>query len=847
MLSFNNHLYGGHAPKIEHDQYGSETQYTSSMPRSSYSGGRSDYQSQHSNSTHSNSSSRFSSDITNLFFQASPERSTSAPPPEAESAAYSAVRISKSNVHSNDPHYDVTRRLGNMSFTPRSTNSTSGSTSELYSSGSSGSPSPITSLKAPVAKRMVQFERTSSMRSEQRSPQNGHAAMNHVGIGNSRIPRHNSLGGSSPLSSSGGVSSFDAPLTKPKGYLSGGQSFDLHNGAEYRSRSAQPYSNSSHIERSASFRHVGRNGGNSRSSGRSDLLMELGRSVTYDSHIDGGEMKGFQGEYSPPSSASGSGTLYHSAYGFDSKRRGERSRNNRNPSGVSSGNGFRGPAYDQKPSRVHSGNLGFGDREHLTPSHHRRNFRSRDSSALPPRYEIRGSALSSGLPYSQREILDQLLEQQAINAHGGISMRGSGQGSSNRKGGGRNGRRNKGGNGGGGYSSRKTGGTVKGGKSDRSEKNNASSGSKGRRYGGHSMEINTIGIGSKMHVRWVEVFGTAKTAHISLEDVAKRQMIVDLAMDQYGSRFIQQKLEKAPASHKEVAFDQVFDHTLRLCTDVFGNYVIQKLFEHGTMEHKRALAAKLRGHVLTLSLQMYGCRVVQKAIDVLNLDQKSELVRELHGHVMKCVRDQNGNHVIQKCIEKVPPSNIQFIVEAFKGQNMKLAMHPYGCRVIQRLLEHCSGQQRDAILSEVLENTQSLAKNQYGNYVVQHILVHANPDHRAAVMRSFRGNLVRLSKHKFASNVIEKCVTHATRDERRDLIDEMLGDEDLDSASLPLMAMAKDQYANYVVQRLIEVVDPEQRQYLIQRVQHHLPYLSKVPYGKHIIATIEKAQTDSSF
>mmetsp|Transcript_30988 Transcript_30988/g.75567 ORF Transcript_30988/g.75567 Transcript_30988/m.75567 type:complete len:941 (-) Transcript_30988:317-3139(-) len=352
-------------------------------------------------------------------------------------------------------------------------------------------------------------------------------------------------------------------------------------------------------------------------------------------------------------------------------------------------------------------------------------------------------------------------------------------------------------------------------------------------------EANTIGTTSAVYEKWMAEFKTNQTTHITLEDVAKRDMVVDLAMDQYGSRFIQQKLETAPTNHKEISFGQVYPEALRLCTDVFGNYVIQKMFDYGTPEQRKTLAAQLEGHVLTLALQMYGCRVVQKAIDVLELDQKVKVVKELHGHVMRCVRDQNGNHVIQKCIEKVPAANIQFIIEAFKNQNVKLAMHPYGCRVIQRLLEHCSSQQRNAMLNEILEHTQGLAKNQFGNYVIQHVLIHGSARHRAAVIKSFYGILFPLSKHKFASNVIEKCVTHATRQERQQLIEEILGTDRVDAVP-PLMGMVRDQFANYVVQRLIDVMDPEQRQYLIQRIHRHLPNLRKIPYGKHIVARIEK-------
>ena len=113
-----------------------------------------------------------------------------------------------------------------------------------------------------------------------------------------------------------------------------------------------------------------------------------------------------------------------------------------------------------------------------------------------------------------------------------------------------------------------------------------------------------------------------------------------ISADQYGSRFIQQKLETATTEEKSMVYQEIMPQALALMTDVFGNYVIQKVssfssrysnqrlivlysfftsvrlqfFEHGLPSQRRELANKLIGHVLTLSLQMYGCRVIQKVL-----------------------------------------------------------------------------------------------------------------------------------------------------------------------------------------------------------------------------------------
>lgn len=52
--------------------------------------------------------------------------------------------------------------------------------------------------------------------------------------------------------------------------------------------------------------------------------------------------------------------------------------------------------------------------------------------------------------------------------------------------------------------------------------------------------------------------------------------------------------------------------------------------------------------------------------------------------------------------------------------------------------------------------------------------------------------------------------------------------------------MMKDQYANYVVQKMIDVADPAQRRMLMQKIKPHIHTLRKFTYGKHILAKLEK-------
>ncbi|KAJ3273912.1 mRNA binding protein puf3 [Terramyces sp. JEL0728] len=331
----------------------------------------------------------------------------------------------------------------------------------------------------------------------------------------------------------------------------------------------------------------------------------------------------------------------------------------------------------------------------------------------------------------------------------------------------------------------------------------------------------------------LEDFRNNKNKKYELKDIAGS--VVEFSGDQHGSRFIQQKLETATNDEKQMVFEEILPHALQLTTDVFGNYVIQKFFEHGNAQQKEELASKMEGNILNLSLQMYGCRVVQKAFEYVSHELQSILIKELEGNVLKCVKDQNGNHVIQKAVERVDPDHIRFIIDAFHGQVYALATHPYGCRVIQRIFEHCSDEETEPLLEELHRYAISLIQDQYGNYVIQHILEKGKPKDKQFVISKVKGHVLNMSKHKFASNVVEKCVSYGSPQDRQEIIDEVIHTKQ--DGTTPLYTMMKDQFANYVVQKLLDVATENQKLILVTKIKPQLPSLKKYTYGKHLISS----------
>ena len=90
-----------------------------------------------------------------------------------------------------------------------------------------------------------------------------------------------------------------------------------------------------------------------------------------------------------------------------------------------------------------------------------------------------------------------------------------------------------------------------------------------------------------------------------------RGHVVDFCRDQNGSRFIQQRLEVAPQSEKDLIMEEIVSASggglTALCGDVFGNYVVQKLLEVGDDKMlEDIMKSALQGEMMNLSMQMYG-------------------------------------------------------------------------------------------------------------------------------------------------------------------------------------------------------------------------------------------------
>ena len=248
-------------------------------------------------------------------------------------------------------------------------------------------------------------------------------------------------------------------------------------------------------------------------------------------------------------------------------------------------------------------------------------------------------------------------------------------------------------------------------------------------------------------------------------------------------------------------------------------------------------------------------------IELGTIDSLKLVVAEFeHSHIIHCAQNPNGNHVLQKCkeftskiITSSPDKNevhglyavLDYIVAALQSKAREMSRNPYGCRVIQRIMEYCTENQKSQVLIEIRDHFKELIKDQYGNYVIQHLIRYGGATDRASLTKIILTNLVDFLQHKFASNVVEKFLQYTNRFDRDEVIwtlIKMLFDTPLGVklGNSILDTMLKNSYANYVIQKVVDVSDTRQREVIVGYFTENAGHIRKYANGKRIIAHLEK-------
>ena len=350
-------------------------------------------------------------------------------------------------------------------------------------------------------------------------------------------------------------------------------------------------------------------------------------------------------------------------------------------------------------------------------------------------------------------------------------------------------------------------------------------------------EINNFGYYNNLNIKNIVPYTPQRENDEFLKNVSS------YIKDQQGCRYIQKKIGDNPEISNNL-FDILYNDIITMSKDLFGNYVIQKIIENIRPNYLIKFIELISKDFYNLAISIYGTRVVQKVLEIVS--KKSYITdKEIYDQCFKNLNkyitenivalssNNNSSHIIIKYLNEIKyPKNEQLYNELYNNF-VPLCKNKHGCCVIQKCIELGNIDQKNKLLELSNLNCDNLISDQFGNYVIQYVLNLNVKSINAKVFEILNKNLIPLCKEKYASNVIEKFLINKSQ-ESIDIINILLKNENF------LHELIIDSFGNYIIQRILLLIEGESRSNLINYIVNWYPEIKTLSFGPRLISKLHE-------
>ena len=317
--------------------------------------------------------------------------------------------------------------------------------------------------------------------------------------------------------------------------------------------------------------------------------------------------------------------------------------------------------------------------------------------------------------------------------------------------------------------------------------------------------------------------------------------------DQIKSRQLQSLLEekKDDINFLSKFFEKIKLNLSSLTKHQFGNYVIQKYFEILLNKNVKILLKKfflsISDNLYEISIDNYGSRFFQNSLDklkdgkysIIDSNEINNIFKNLiENNIMKLCNHKDGNFVFQKINKIFPKNKNNFIYESLIIHACEISQLTQGAAIMKNSIEIANEKQKEKLILKILDNIDILINSQFGNFTLQIITDLKEYKYNKIVYDYIKNNVLDLSKKKFSSNVIDKCIIKnydLSIDLAKFIIDNKFIGE-----------MIVDQYANYTVQKILQIVDFEYYQKCVNQIKPCLDILLKTQKGSKVYEKLKE-------
>ena len=306
--------------------------------------------------------------------------------------------------------------------------------------------------------------------------------------------------------------------------------------------------------------------------------------------------------------------------------------------------------------------------------------------------------------------------------------------------------------------------------------------------------------------------------------------LITLAKEQSSCRYLQQKIDNDPLLARNLFYHKICENLNDLIIHPFGNYFIQNFLTHITDSQINEILLLLSHNFLFVAMNFYGTRVIQKMIDCIQTTYPTmtNLLNLIKKYFTQMVNDINASHIIIKLLDLNKMMITQLIYEMINTNLISISTNKHGCCEIQKILEKDTFAFRESIINNIINNCLQLITHQYGNYTIQYILQLRNPVYTFHLIRYLVPSFTQLCLQKYSSTVIEKCF-ELCDEGTKNILYQLIANQNI------MKALICDKFGNYVIQKAIDVADPNtMRIYLLTVIAPMINEIKKENFGRQL-------------
>ncbi|KAK9128439.1 hypothetical protein Syun_017236 [Stephania yunnanensis] len=209
---------------------------------------------------------------------------------------------------------------------------------------------------------------------------------------------------------------------------------------------------------------------------------------------------------------------------------------------------------------------------------------------------------------------------------------------------------------------------------------------------------------------------------------------------------------------------------------------------------------------------------------------KYNTVEDVEGRIYVMAKDQHGCRFLQR---KFSEGNVEDIFRIFAeiiDHIVELMTDNFGNYLVQKLLEVCSDDQRMQVLQEVTRKPGELVRiscDSFGTRAVQRLIEFIKtPKEFSLVVSSLKPGLLKLAKDANGNHVVQRCLQCLLSEYREFLFE---------AATVHCIELARDRHGCCVLQKYLSHSDDDQRHQVISKLASDAFDLSQHPFGNYVI------------